>query len=96
MLVSNQMGTTSVSLSGQSNQLNTALKKADIKKEFIEINEQHFTALSDQITQMIDPKYKGNFFTTVPDFSTCDCTVVMACVEEFFIAFALFQNIFRE
>ncbi|KAL3981767.1 MutS domain V family protein [Acanthocheilonema viteae] len=59
LLVSNEMGISSVSLSGENNsQLNTALKKAGIRKELFQFNEELSILLSDQIAQMIDPKYK--------------------------------------
>ncbi|KAM3726887.1 DNA mismatch repair protein [Dirofilaria immitis] len=59
LLVSNKMGISSVSLSGGNNsQLNTALKKAGVGKEIFHFTEQISTALSDQITEMFDPKYK--------------------------------------
>uniref|UniRef100_A0A915PWH6 DNA mismatch repair proteins mutS family domain-containing protein n=1 Tax=Setaria digitata TaxID=48799 RepID=A0A915PWH6_9BILA len=48
LLFSNKAGISSVSLSGEnSNQLNTALRKAGIRKEFFEISEQLSATLSD-------------------------------------------------
>ncbi|EFO25151.1 MutS domain III family protein [Loa loa] len=58
LLVSDKMGISSVSLCGENNQLNTALKKAGIRKELFQFSEQLPTTLSNHITEMIDPKYK--------------------------------------
>ncbi|VDK81458.1 unnamed protein product [Litomosoides sigmodontis] len=59
LLISTKMGISSVSSSGESsNQLNTALKKAGIRKELFQFSEQLPTLLSDQIVRMFDPKYK--------------------------------------
>lgn len=64
------MGISSVSLSGESNnQLNIALKKAGIRKELFQFSEQLPTLLSDQIVQMFDPKYKGDFLHVLLDLS---------------------------
>uniref|UniRef100_A0A0R3RVS7 DNA_MISMATCH_REPAIR_2 domain-containing protein n=1 Tax=Elaeophora elaphi TaxID=1147741 RepID=A0A0R3RVS7_9BILA len=64
LLVSSNMGISSVSLSGGNNsQLNTALKKAGIKKELFQFSEELPDLLSDQIAQMIDPKYKNVHFS---------------------------------
>ncbi|CAG9534680.1 unnamed protein product [Cercopithifilaria johnstoni] len=64
LLVSSKRGISSVSLSGESNnQLNTTLKKAGIKKELFQFNDQLPTLLSDQIVRMIDPKCKDIHFS---------------------------------
>ncbi len=56
------MGISCVTLSSEnSGQLHAVLKKAGIKKELFQFSERLPTALSDQIAEMIDPKYKGNF-----------------------------------
>lgn len=68
------MGISSVSLSSENNsQLNTALKKAGIKKELFQFSEQLSSTLSDQIAEMIDPKYKGNFSHKLLNFPFIVC-----------------------
>ncbi|KAK6109982.1 MutS domain V family protein [Brugia pahangi] len=59
LLVPIKMGISCVTLSSENNgQLHAVLKKAGIKKELFQFSEQLPTALSDQIAEMIDPKYK--------------------------------------
>lgn len=59
LLVPIKMGISCVTLSSEnSGQLHAVLKKAGIKKELFQFSERLPTALSDQIAEMIDPKYK--------------------------------------
>uniref|UniRef100_A0A0R3QY37 DNA_MISMATCH_REPAIR_2 domain-containing protein n=1 Tax=Brugia timori TaxID=42155 RepID=A0A0R3QY37_9BILA len=59
LLVPIKMGISCVTLSSEnSGQLHAVLKKAGIKKELFQFSERLPTTLSDQIAEMIDPKYK--------------------------------------